>query len=110
MGDNKKKFNGKRLIYSLGYFVIIAVVAFISAGGFSNDPDWANVIRKIVTTWAMTAALMFLSYSDKMLSIQDDPKSLLTLSVFKVKEYSEKVYRMGLSFAFTEYTHALYEK
>ena len=108
--SDKKKFNGKRLIYSLGYFVIIAVVAFISAGGFSNTPDWGNVIRKIITSWAMTAALMYLSYNDKLLAIQDDFKSLLTTSVASVRDRSEKIYRMGLSFAFTEYTHNLYEK
>lgn len=108
--SEKRKFNFKRLIYSLGYFVIIAVVAFISSGGFSNNPDWGNVIRKIVTTWSMTATLMYLSYQDKYLSIIDDLKSSLMISSSIVEDKTNKLYRMGLNFAFSEYTHALYIK
>lgn len=107
---DKKKFNYKRLLYSLGYFAIIVIIAFISSGGFSNNPDWGNVIRKIVTTWSMSIVLMYLSYNDKILSIRDDFKSPLMVSTKEVKDRSDRIYKRGLSFAFAEYTNRLFQK
>lgn len=108
--QDKKKFNWKRLIYSFIYFAIIAIVAFVSSGGFSNDPDWNAVVGKIITTWCMTAVLIYLSYSERQLAILDDDKSVLVKSINTLLDISNKIYRLGLNFAFKEYSNVMYKK
>lgn len=105
-----RRFNVKRLLYGFGYFAIIAIFAFVSSGGFSNDPNWNAVIGKIITTWSMTSVLIYLSYNERILAALDDLKSNIVISISTLMSKVDRVNRLGLNFAFKEYAFLSYKK